>query len=217
MRKKVFVSCLFLSLLLAPVSVLAKKSFSDKFGQLDIAAKQTGVTQTDNISVPISYWILQALKTVGIVFFGLMIYAGFRWMLARGNEEYITKARRTMIAASIGLLIIVGSYALTKAIVVSLIENAGPPISESSNGGTQGQDNEPLGCCIAATTKGTYGMTLTTEALCSQSQVSNYPGKFYPQVTDNKTCTKIFDCWDEMNGPGGNEEDKNSCLSELGL
>ncbi len=55
-----------------------------------------------------------ALVVLMFVFFGLTLYAGIRWMLARGNDEFIQQAKDTLTAAIIGLVIVSLSYALTK-------------------------------------------------------------------------------------------------------
>ena len=54
-----------------------------------------------------------ALAFIGILFFILMIYGGFLWMTARGNEENVTKAKELIIAAVIGLVIVLAAYAIT--------------------------------------------------------------------------------------------------------
>jgi len=56
------------------------------------------------------------LAAVAIIFFVMAFYAGLRWMTARGNEEMATKAKETLEAAVLGLIIIVISYALTRFI-----------------------------------------------------------------------------------------------------
>ena len=61
------------------------------------------------------------LALTGILFFAFTIYAGIRWMLARGNDEYAEKARHTLEAASIGFIIIVLSYALTRFVLSGLV------------------------------------------------------------------------------------------------
>lgn len=54
------------------------------------------------------------LAFVGLIFFILLIYAGFMWMTAGGNEEEVQKAISTVIRASIGLIIISAAYLLVK-------------------------------------------------------------------------------------------------------
>ncbi len=53
------------------------------------------------------------LGLVGIVFLILIIYAGYIWMLARGNEAEAQKAKDTLTRAIIGLFIVLSAYAIT--------------------------------------------------------------------------------------------------------
>ena len=53
--------------------------------------------------------VLLLLGTIALV---LIIYGGFMWMTARGNEEQVTSARTLLTSAVIGLIIIIGSYSI---------------------------------------------------------------------------------------------------------
>jgi len=44
------------------------------------------------------------------------VYAGLMWMTAGGNEDRIKKARQILIAAIIGLVIVLSAYAITQFI-----------------------------------------------------------------------------------------------------
>ncbi len=57
------------------------------------------------------------LGATGFVFFILMLYGGFLWMTARGDETKVDKGRDTIIQAVIGLAVIVAAYAITQAII----------------------------------------------------------------------------------------------------
>ncbi|MFA6106083.1 MAG: hypothetical protein WC745_00175 [Patescibacteria group bacterium] len=59
------------------------------------------------------YFVGIGLSFLGIIFLGLMIYAGFMWMMARGNAEEVKKAQQMFNDAMIGLIIILGAYAIT--------------------------------------------------------------------------------------------------------
>jgi amino acid transporter len=58
-----------------------------------------------------------AIKTIlgllGIIFVVLIVYSGFQWMTAQGNEEKVTKARETISRAIIGLLIVIAAWSIT--------------------------------------------------------------------------------------------------------
>jgi Type IV secretion system pilin len=56
------------------------------------------------------------LSLLGVVFFLLVIYGGFRWMLAQGNEAEVEKAKQILTAAIIGLIIVLSAYAITRFI-----------------------------------------------------------------------------------------------------
>lgn len=74
------------------------------------------------------------LGLLGVVFVLLTIYAGFLWMTAQGNEEKVKKAKSTISAAVIGLVIILASYAITNFVISSLetsLSGAGTPAEET--------------------------------------------------------------------------------------
>ena len=54
-----------------------------------------------------------ALSFIGLAFFILMIYGGFIWMFARGNDQDVEKAKSLIQAAIIGLVIVLSAYAIT--------------------------------------------------------------------------------------------------------
>lgn len=58
------------------------------------------------------------LGFLGIIFLGYMIYAGYTWMLARGNEQEVAKAKRMIEQAIVGLVIVLAAYAITYAVGV---------------------------------------------------------------------------------------------------
>jgi len=53
------------------------------------------------------------LAFIGVLFLILMIYGGFTWMLARGNEQEVTRAEDLIYSAVIGLVIVLAAYAIT--------------------------------------------------------------------------------------------------------
>jgi cbb3-type cytochrome oxidase subunit 3 len=79
----------------------------------DTAIKGFGTVDSESISSKIGKVIGVALSFVGVIFLVLIIYAGFTWMLARGNEAEAKKAKDLMFDAVIGLVIILAAYAIT--------------------------------------------------------------------------------------------------------
>ena len=104
-------------------SVLSSVSASDTaITGLNQAANQgylgnPGDDEPDDVikSIPgaIGKIIGLALSFVGLAFFVLMIYGGFIWMFARGNDQDVQKAKELIQAAIIGLIIVLSAYAIT--------------------------------------------------------------------------------------------------------
>jgi len=57
--------------------------------------------------------ITAALSFLGVIFLILMIYGGFMWMTASGNDEQVKKSVQLITAAIIGLIIVVSAYAIS--------------------------------------------------------------------------------------------------------
>ena len=68
---------------------------------------------TDAPATTIGKIIGAGLAFIGILFFILMIYGGFTWMFARGNEQTVEKAKDLIMSAVIGLVIVLAAYAIT--------------------------------------------------------------------------------------------------------
>ena len=58
-----------------------------------------------------------ALSFVGIIFTVLMVYAGYLWMTARGEESQIEKAKNIINASIIGIIITLGAYSISNFVV----------------------------------------------------------------------------------------------------
>lgn len=54
-----------------------------------------------------------ALSMIAVIFFILMVYGGFLWMTAHGDSGQVDKAKDTIIAAVIGIIVVLASYAIT--------------------------------------------------------------------------------------------------------
>lgn len=77
----------------------------------EVLANDIGLTTTD-IRVVVARVIRVALSLVGMIFLTLILYGGFIWMTAGGNEDKIVSAKRIIFNGSIGLLIILSSYSI---------------------------------------------------------------------------------------------------------
>ena len=53
------------------------------------------------------------LSIVGVLLLIYLLYAGYHWMTARGEEEKVEKAKDTITRAIIGAIIIIAAYAIS--------------------------------------------------------------------------------------------------------
>ncbi len=60
-----------------------------------------------------TYIITPVLAMLGVIFLVLVVYAGFLWMTARGEEKQVGKAKEVLSAAVIGLVLVLSAYAVT--------------------------------------------------------------------------------------------------------
>ncbi len=85
---------------------------SDAFPNAKIVASST--YNTDQELYPILGNIISVILSVlGAVFIIFIIYAGYLWMTASGNEQKVEKASQILKESIIGLIIVLGAYAIS--------------------------------------------------------------------------------------------------------
>jgi len=104
-----------------PPDVLANLKSAGTGTGLVAGGEVAGETQISSMIVRV---IQIALDFVGVIFLILMVYAGFLWMMARGNEQRIEKSKTLIEAAVIGLVIVLASYGIS-VFVIERITGAG--------------------------------------------------------------------------------------------
>jgi hypothetical protein len=96
-----------------------------------------------------------AFSVIGIVFLGLALYAGYKWMTAQGNEKDVTKARDTLINATIGVVLMVAAYAITNFLFTNVITTLMGNAPEAAAPAVEAPAAEPASapilvyCCYA--------------------------------------------------------------------
>ncbi|MEK7068182.1 MAG: pilin, partial [Patescibacteria group bacterium] len=87
-------------------------------------AGQAGLGTTD-FRLVVARIINIALGFLGIIAVGLIIYAGFLWMTAAGNETQIALAKKIMTGAAIGLVIILAAFGIAAFVLRVLLGATG--------------------------------------------------------------------------------------------
>jgi hypothetical protein len=97
---------------------------------------------TDDIRLVVIRIINIVLGVIGVVFVLLVIYAGYLWMTAGGNTDRVTKAKKILINAVTGLIIIFMAFAIT-TFIFNILEG-----TSNSGGSNQCTDGEVSGCSV---------------------------------------------------------------------
>ncbi|TSC76501.1 MAG: hypothetical protein G01um101431_634 [Parcubacteria group bacterium Gr01-1014_31] len=59
------------------------------------------------------------MSLLGILFLLYVVYAGFMWMTANGDEERIRKAKSTITTGAFGVLVILAAYSIAQFITTA--------------------------------------------------------------------------------------------------
>ena len=108
---------------LLPGAVLAEDAPKGLVGGQALVGKigdQAQLSQTE-LPVIVGNIINVLLGFLGIVLLGYLLYAGFLWMTAGGDEENVKKAKDMIKNAIIGLVIIVAAFAISSFVLQALV------------------------------------------------------------------------------------------------
>jgi hypothetical protein len=178
------ISCLILSLFLATPVLAGDYGLSETAGAAGLTSFGT------NLPGLVGNIIGTGLSLVGVLFFALMLYGGIMWMTARGNAEQEKKSLETITAAIIGILIVLGSYALTSFVFNNLMGGGGvnPPAPPPQKQCTAiGTDNVAALC---ATGKQDQGTCELYPEFCNYDELTK---NCLPITDDAKYCSSLGD------------------------
>ena len=113
----------------AGIIILSNVFFNENFIEISVASFNDGLKQTGGvigysegdenagaIYTQIGKFLNISTTFLGVVFLGLMLYAGFIWMAARGNEQEVAKAKTIIVYSMIGLAFVLSAYVIVKLI-----------------------------------------------------------------------------------------------------
>lgn len=104
------------------------------FAAVPVLAADLGETVNSGLNyATIVGWGTQDLKTtimlvinvimgfLGLVAVIIILWGGFKWMTAGGNEDQVGEAKKLIIAGVIGMAVVIGAYAIASFVVQSLV------------------------------------------------------------------------------------------------
>lgn len=81
-----------------------------------------GNESPEDIVIDLINWILGILALIAVIF---ILIGGFRWMTAGGNEESVETAKKILISAIIGLVIVLAAWGIALYAVTVLGNTTG--------------------------------------------------------------------------------------------
>jgi len=123
--KQIVILICLIAILILPYFVFAQ---TGPLNELQNVAEEGGYdasTDESTMAGIIAVVVKAFLGLLGVIFLILMIYAGYIWMTAGGEEEKVTKAKDTIRRAIIGLIIVVAAYSITYFVFKNLPSGGG--------------------------------------------------------------------------------------------
>jgi len=124
--KKILVAFLLAVFLLAPGLAYAQNDYGAGVAADKAGLKTNKLSQMSGPAEAIGLVINVALSFIGILFFVLILYAGFTWMTAMGGTEKVEKAKGIIEAAIIGLVLVGAAYAIANFVFDKLGSGSTP-------------------------------------------------------------------------------------------
>lgn len=125
MNKIKFKIFLLINLLVTWPSLVKAGVLQDALTTAQATNQKAKLAATDDPAFLVGNIIKYALGFVGTIFLVLIIYGGFLWMTAAGNDQQIEKARKILTSSTVGLLIVVLAYALSLFIINVILSATG--------------------------------------------------------------------------------------------
>ncbi|MBU2575994.1 pilin [Patescibacteria group bacterium] len=131
----------------------------DNYG-LDSGFQEVAIQSDRDIKQIIALIINIFLGFLGIIAVILILYAGYMWMTAGGNEEKVAQAKLILRNAVIGLVIVLSSWAIASFVISRL--------SDATGGGGVGTwcSSDPAPSCVPDNAKCALGLYCDGSCVC---------------------------------------------------
>lgn len=114
-------------LVLMPMLAFALQAGAQGFDETQFGldyAENIGLATTEEDPRDVAVGIIKFLLTfLGIVAVAVILYGGFIWLTAGGNDDRVSKAKKLIIAGIIGLIIVIAAFAIV-TFIINLTYNA---------------------------------------------------------------------------------------------
>ncbi len=124
--KRIIVLVLIISFLIPIFCLAASSSMGGILKDVAVKAGFSSDTEETTLVTSIAKFLRIFFSILGVIFLIIIVYGGFTWMTAGGNEEQINKSKKLLINAAIGLAIIILAYSITYFVTAALTYSTVP-------------------------------------------------------------------------------------------
>lgn len=89
-----------------------KTSLTGRLREVAVGYGPFSDTSSTGLASILGIVVAAALSLTGIIFLIITIIAGYKWMMAQGNESEVEKAKTSITRAIIGLLVTISAWAI---------------------------------------------------------------------------------------------------------
>ncbi len=118
--KKFLIPIAVLTLMFAPLQVAQMQTAPPMLDKLKTAGNEAQYDtsgEKGNLPQKVGAIVKIFLTILGIIAILFVLYAGFKWMTAAGNEDQVTEAKNTLKNGLAGLFIILLAYSITAFVI----------------------------------------------------------------------------------------------------
>jgi len=169
------IKLIFFTLLLVTCVIIGKQALAD--GQYDHFLSKTGFSATEDVGTIMGGVIQGFLSLLSIIFIVLLLYAGFNWMTASGDEQKVEKAKDTITKAVIGLVIIIAAFSITYFVFNAL------PYGTGSSGETSGPESS------GNVFSDWWSSWSFDDLFSSNENVDDYSDNYIPPYNEDGSCS----------------------------
>lgn len=108
-----------------PSPPAASGSLMGRLRRVGGAAGVDATTSETSFAEIVGKIINGAMGLLGVIFVAQMVYAGYLWMTASGEEEQLTKAKNIIRRSIVGLTIVLAAWAITNFVLYRLTAATG--------------------------------------------------------------------------------------------
>jgi len=137
-NKKIFVGAIIIFLLFAYCLLFIDSVKAQSFGELSdslanlagrVKDTKGGTIKKADLPTIVGGILYGVLGFLGVLCLVIIIYAGIKWTMAGGNQETVASARKTIQYAIIGVIVILGAYAISIYVVEQVLVVTEPTIT----------------------------------------------------------------------------------------